>query len=151
MTLKEELLRGSRLCHPPYGPPNICHMMQTCWLDLPDARPSFTNIKSILYNDPQMPKLLANKNQGFYLSLDEGIEDAMEVQYRQIRKCNPMYDNGQDKTEDAEETSNGAVCTETTHMIGGMSNHPCNKEKIRVNNSNWKNRVQCKFNRNTLY
>ena len=89
MTLREELLNGMRLNHPFLSTPKVSHILQTCWLAEPDARPSFSNIKELLLEDDKFPNSLVQKCQGFYQVPREKI--AMHSTYKSIKKCDPLF------------------------------------------------------------
>ena len=89
VTLREELLNGMRLNRPFLSTPKVSHILQTCWLAEPDARPSFANIKRLLLEDDKFPRNLVKKNHGYYQVPKEKI--VMHSQYRSIQKCHPLF------------------------------------------------------------
>ena len=44
-TLRKKLSDGFRLSNPKYAPDNICELMQSCWHEDPEKRPTFVDIK----------------------------------------------------------------------------------------------------------
>ena len=80
--LRRELLCGMRLSHPILATHNVSHILQTCWLAEPDARPSFSKVKKLLYEDERFPKKLVEDGK-------EGV--SMRSQYQSIQNCNPMF------------------------------------------------------------
>ena len=91
-TLRKQLSNGMRLNHPNLATPNVCHILQTCWLPEPSARPTFSKILQYLLEDEQFPRDLLNNVKGLNHSSKEDVSK-MVKQYRSIQECNPMFEN----------------------------------------------------------
>ena len=89
VTLRQELLNGMRLSHPILATANVAHILQTCWLAEPDARPSFSRIMESLYEDVKFPKKLLNHCEGSCQVSNDVI--SMQTQHKARQKCSPMY------------------------------------------------------------
>ena len=97
-TLRKQLSNGMRLNHPNLATPNVSHILQTCWLPEPSARPTFSKIKQYLFEDEQFPRDLLNNVQELSHSSKEDVSK-MVKQYRSIQECNPMFGNVHDSQE----------------------------------------------------
>ena len=91
-TLRKQLSNGMRLNHPNLATPNVSHILQTCWLPEPSARPTFSKIMQYLLEDEQFPRDLLNNVKGIDPSSKEEVSK-MVKQYRSIQECNPMFEN----------------------------------------------------------
>ena len=91
-TLRKQLSNGMRLNHPNLATPNVSHILQTCWLPEPSARPTFSKIMQYLFEDEQFPRDLLNNVPELDHSSKEDVSK-MVKQYRSIQECNPMFGN----------------------------------------------------------
>ena len=88
--LKNELLNGFRLTNPRYSPPEISHMVQTCWLPDPKERPTFTTLKQLTWESSLACDRENDKNMNVWQS-SLNSNDKMHRRYKRIRKCNAVY------------------------------------------------------------
>ena len=84
-TLLKELQSGLRLPNPTLSPPNISHIMQSCWLADPTERPTFLKTKDALFKELQRGAEKRNNYQDYLSRLDSELG---EKQYKSIRKTN---------------------------------------------------------------
>ena len=129
-TLREELLRGMRLSRPKLATNNISHILQTCWLDDAEARPSFSRIKYLLYKDEKFPKELVENCNGFYHT----TKTTMHSQYLSIQKCNPMYESRNNNN--VSHKRNGRIAASSTEDITKYSDRQYQNTKGDQGNEN---------------
>ena len=96
--MEQKLSEGFRLDNPKYGPQNICKIMQSCWHENPEKRPSFYNIKAdleVFYNLKDMRKQDkdakdASNKSGTQLKYAHLLlqEQKLKAQFRNINQCN---------------------------------------------------------------
>ena len=87
--LKQELLGGFRLSNPNYSPPEISHMIQTCWLPDPNERPTFTTLKQITWES--LSTCNRDGCNASQFSFTSSTNDEMHTRYKTIRNCNHVY------------------------------------------------------------
>ena len=121
-----------RLNHPFLATPKVSHMLQTCWLAEPNARPSFSKIKELLLEDDLFPKSLVKKHKGFYQVPKEEI--AMLSQYKSIQKCHPLYVRKNIKSKARQELSSIGCCSEDS---ADPESYGPTRQEDRIRNSTY--------------
>ena len=112
---------GFRLSNPTYSPPEISHMIQTCWLPDPNERPTFTTLKQITWEClSAFVRTESNANQFNFTS---SINDEMHTRYKMIKSCNPVYQK-QNNSENKDEYIQGYADLEMPRVIESSNIRP---------------------------
>ena len=134
--LKNNLLDGFRLTNPKYSPPEISHMVQTCWLADPKERPTFTALKQITW---EIVSSCDRENDGNMTIYSSALSDSRKPykKYNKMRKCNPLYQRekaqGKTKLESKDECSNSPVTQCYADLDLTMLKESSKKESIHNN------------------
>ena len=94
-----ELCQGIRLPNPPFCPDDICNLIKRCFLEDPDQRPNFKEIKEILQTayDALIATAQSNKNKNeketenpyaSMISLKKMKDNTMQERYSCIKRGN---------------------------------------------------------------
>ena len=110
--LKNNLLNGFRLTNPKYSPPEISHMVQTCWLPDPKERPTFTTLKQIAWESVFASQRESEGAINIFSST-VSINKRPNRRYKKMRKCRSVDQKhkslGTDKWETNCESGNSMV------------------------------------------
>ena len=106
------MLNGFRLTNPKYSPPEISHMVQTCWLPDPKERPTFTTLKQIAWESVFASQRESDGAINIFSSTVTKNKRPNR-RYKKMRKCNSVYQKqkslGKDKWETNCESGNSMV------------------------------------------
>ena len=106
------MLNGFRLTNPKYSPPEISHMVQTCWLPDPKERPTFTTLKQIAWESVFASQRESEGAINIFSST-VSINKRPNRRYKKMRKCSYVDQKhknlGKDKWETKCESGNSMV------------------------------------------
>ena len=120
-TLLSELQSGMRLPNPTLSPPNISHIMQSCWLADPTERPTYSKTKDALFDELQRETENRNNYQDYLSRLES---DVGQKQYKSIRETNSKTSGIQ---------KNGAGKINEHHNTNLLSDNVPETEQIGTN------------------
>ena len=109
-------MAGYRLTNPAYSPPNISHLLQTCWLADPSERPTFTMIKETLRNVCPFLNPDVKQDSNNYLTLLS--DNSGQTQYKMIQECNPLYQKEKSRITESERHSKAAPANPYSYLEG---------------------------------
>ena len=114
-TLLKELQSGLRLPNPTLSPPNISHIMQSCWLADPTERPTFSKTRDALFKELQHETEKRNNYQDYLSRLESGLG---EKQYKSIRETNSKTSDIQKNISEHDNTNAMSNIVPETEQIG---------------------------------
>lgn len=98
------MLNGFRLTNPKYSPPEISHMVQTCWLPDPKERPTFTTLKQIAWESVFACQRESDGAINIFSST-VSKNKGPNRKYTKMRKCSSAYQKHKKLDKDKWETN----------------------------------------------